>query len=140
MKAYIFTSELFEGSVLFRYNQDSELVTFDCSNAVLDQKYLYLLYKLMPLTVEQLVANFKNTKHGTLTLQKKENVSFDEFWQKTYVNKASSKKKSRIKWEKMKPVDRDAAFNYWDTYIADLAPGVGIKYVETYLNSELWNN
>ena len=140
MKTYLFTSTQFTGHILFQFDAAGRLLKYDTTEANLSDQQADWITSRLPKTLAELQMVLKKSKGATLTEQKKIAVTFDEFWKKTYINKNSSKLKSKSIWDKMKEVDRDAAFNYFDVYLRNLEAGIGVKYVETYLRSQLWNN
>ncbi len=140
MKTYLFTSTHFTGHILFQFDDTGRLAKYDTADATLTDAQKDWITNRLPKTFDELQQVLKKSKGATLTMQLKTAVTFDEFWKKTCINKNSSKHKSRAIFDKMKQVDRDAAHNYWDIYLRNLEPGIGVKYVETYLRSKLWEN
>lgn len=140
MKTYLFTSTNFTGSILFQFDEAGRLLKYDTTECTLTDVQHDWITNRLPKTFTDLQAVLKASKGATLTLQLTTAVSFDEFWKRTCINKNSSKHKSKGIFDKMKQVDRDAAYNYWQTYLRNLDPGIGVKYVETYLRSRLWEN
>lgn len=140
MKTYHFTSNKFKGHIEFTYDANGLLQRYDTTQAELNQEQATWLVSNLPKSYEVMKKLVATNPDMKLSPPMKTNVTFDEFWPKVYVNKGSSKKKSLQKWERLNQKNRDAAYNYWDTYLDQKQPGEGIKYVETYLNSEIWNN
>lgn len=140
MKKYRFTSKKFSGFIEFVYSDTGLIQRYDTTQANLNESQSAWLVSNLPKTFEVMQKLIESNPDMKLSSPLKTNVTFEEFWPKAYVNKGSSKKKSLIKWNKMDQENRDGAYNYWDVYISQKADGEGIKYVETYLNSELWNN
>jgi len=140
MKTYLFTSAQFTGNILFQFDEAGRLIKYDTTNATLTDKQHEWISNRLPKTFTELQAVLKASKGAKLTMQIRTAVTFDEFWPKACVNKNSSKAISRKIWDKMKQIDRDAADNHWNFYLRNLEPGIGVKYVETYLRSRLWEN
>jgi hypothetical protein len=137
---YLFTSSNFSGSIYFKFDEADKLISYDAEAATLSpEQYDWLLNRL-PRSLQELQMIIKKSKGARLTKQLKESWLFDEFWKIAYINKGSSKKLSLKIWNKYPQKERDKAANYWPTYIRQKADGEGIKYVETYLRSEIWNN
>lgn len=140
MNTYRFTSAKFKGYIEFTYAADGLLLRFDTTQAQLNAEQSQWLVTNLPKrydTMKKLVAANKDMK---LSLPLKTNVTFEEFWPMAYVNKGSSKKLSLKIWNKYPQVERDKAANFWPVYLQNKPDGEGIKYVETYLRSEIWNN
>lgn len=140
MKSYILTSSKFQGHIQFTYGDDELLVSYDMSHATLQPKQREYLLVNMPKTYQMMNHLVARNPAIKVSAQIKENVTFDEFWPMAYVNKGSSKKLSRKIWDKLPQPERDKAANHWPRYLRNKNDGEGIKYVETYLRSEIWNN
>jgi hypothetical protein len=140
MKTYLFTSKKFTGHIEFSFSDDGLLQRFDTTQAVLNSQQSMFLINNMPKTYQAMRQLVTANPDMKLSLPLKTNITFEELWNKCYINKGSSKKISLKIFERMTQQNRDGAFNYWDTYIDNKPNGEGIKYVETYLRSEIWNN
>lgn len=140
MKTYHFTSPKFKGYIKFTYNTNGLLQQYDSTQAQLNTTQAEWLVTNLPKTyntMRQLIATNSDMKLSPPLLT---NVTFEQFWPIVYLNKGSSKKLSHKLWEKMPQAERDKAANHWPIYLRNKNDGEGVKYVETYLRSEIWNN
>jgi hypothetical protein len=136
-KQYIITSESFEGEVVANYNSEGLLVSYDLSGAFLSEKQHKWLVAYLPKTTDGLRKWLSEKRN----LQIVEAVlDFEAFWNKYDDKLNSSKKKTRLKWDKMTKSEQRKAYQYIDKYFALIPYGTRKKYAETYLNAELWNN
>lgn len=140
-QTFLFTSNNFTGNILFKFDAAGKLVSYDAESAMLSAEQQDWLLNRLPRSLTELQAIIKKMKGGArLTRQIKEAWTFEEFWPMAYVNKGSSKKVSLKVWNRLEQKERDKAANYWPIYLRIKNDGEGIKYVETYLRSEIWNN
>jgi len=139
MQTYLLKSDKIEGEIIFKFDDYGVLINYDSEGAKLTPKQQGWLLSSLPVTIEDLQEKIK-TSGAKLTKQHKGNWTFEEFWPMAYVNKGSSKKVSLKIWNRLLQKERDKAANYWPVYLRFKNDGEGIKYVETYLRSEIWNN
>ena len=137
---YLLQSEGFSGEVLFEFDEDGLLVRTDLTGAVLtkDQKVWFL--EKLPRHFSELQEVVGNSRTAKLVKQQTTGVTFEQFWNRYDEKTRSSKKKSLTCWNRLSQTQRDKAFNHISKYFQSLPNGVGVKYAETYLNAELWNN
>lgn len=136
-KTYIITSEQIQGEVLASYDDKGWLVGIDFSSALMDDKHHAWLLNNMPKTIRDFDLW---QKEGKKIKVEEFVVDFDKFWIRYDDKLNSSKKRTRQKWDKMKPVEQEKAYRYIGKYFASIPYGTRKKYAETYLNAELWNN
>ncbi len=139
MKHYQLTSTLFIGAVDLYFSDSGILQKFDCTGAELSEKNQLWILRQMPSSLDKiqlLIGNSTTAKINEVT----QTINFDMFWDKYDDKLSSSKKKSLLKWNKMPEAERLKAFNFIGRYFNSIASGTRKKYVETYLNAELWNN
>ncbi|MDR2286959.1 MAG: hypothetical protein LBE04_05735 [Prevotellaceae bacterium] len=145
MKEFLMTSPQFEGEIEFAYNDAGGLIRLDIRANLNPAQYQYIV-KNLPSSVSGLMAfkeNLKAIKSPADIREVVRKIDFDVFWDRYFAGRNkdnSSKKKARAKWERMSRADQLKAYQYINKYLAGLGAGIGIKYAETYLNSELWNN
>lgn len=137
---FLFTSTNFTGNIMFKFDASGKLISYDAESASLTPEQQDWLLTRLPRSLAELQLIIKKSKGAKLTRQQKENWTFEEFWPMAYLNKGSSKKVSLKIWNRLPPKERDKAANYWPVYLRYKNDGEGIKYVETYLRSEIWNN
>lgn len=137
---FLFTSTNFTGNIMFKFDAYGKLISYDAESASLTPEQQDWLLTRLPRSLTELQVIIKKSKGARLTRQQKTEWTFDEFWPMAYINKGSSKKLSLKIWNRLAPKERDKAANYWPVYLRNKADGEGIKYVETYLRSEIWNN
>ncbi len=104
-----------------------------------DQHTAFL--RSFPFTLQDLMLLISADKAHRSITEIKETITFDVFWNKYDHKLLSNKKKSVQKWEKMTEAEQEKAYRFLDKYFYKiLQSGIAKKHVETYLNSELWNN
>lgn len=138
MIRYLMTSARIEGEVEFTFGDDGALINMVFPPNFTQKQYEFT-FKYKPYCIELMEAFIAITKDVTFTKEVKP-LSFDDFWNKYGEKEHSSKKKTEIKWNNMPKSARIKAFNYINRYKMSLPQGVRMKYAETYLNSELWEN
>lgn len=140
---YTLTSTKFTGEVVFKFDSTGIMTGYDINDAVLaDHQKRWLLYD-RPRTLGELRQKIAESRTIKLTKRTnwKENATFDEFWNRYDYKALSSKIKTRKLWEKMKPADRDRAYNFVERYDTLIAKeGIAKKYATTYLSDRLWEN
>lgn len=137
-KRYFLTSVHFEGEIEFGYCAEGYLVYYENRGALDPTQRAWLLTN-MPMHLNALEQLKKKSKTITLT-QVKQQISFDDFWNRYDHKAVSSKKKALTAWNRMPKAEQIKAYNYIGRYLQSLPGGVAKKYAETYLNQELWNN
>lgn len=137
---YILTSKQFEGYVVFEFDADGLLSRFDSSEAVLNEEQRVWLLKRLPRHLEEVKEVLAKSKHAKLVKQQVKGVTFEMFWDKYDYKSRSSKKVARTRWKRLSQNDRDRAYAYIPVYLRSIPPGIAMKYAETYLSQELWNN
>jgi hypothetical protein len=137
---YIWTSETFTGTVTFTFNEASQLVQYDITDAKLTPHQLNWFTERLPRTYPELVEVLKKAKKSKLQLLPPEAITFDAFWNKYDEKLRSSKKRSLKIWNKLSYTEQCKAYLFITTYNRSIASGIAKKYAETYLNAELWNN
>ncbi|HMR84802.1 MAG TPA: hypothetical protein PKE30_16770 [Niabella sp.] len=140
MNTYRFTSRKFTGYITFVYDDHGLLQRYDTTQAQLTASQANWLVDNLPKRLAAMKALVAQNPDMKLSEPLPTNVTFEQFWPHAYVNKGSSKKVSLKIWNALDQEDRDKAYIYWAVYIGQKPPGEGIKYVETYLRSEIWNN
>jgi hypothetical protein len=139
VKKYLLTSTAFSGEVEFTFNDLGMLSSFDASRADLSAKQQEWILKAMPDKLSDVQRVLGDSKTATLT-EVKETVTFEQFWNRYDEKLRSSKKKTELRWNRMKETDQIKAFKYIQRYEQSIPMGVCKKYAETYLNAEQWNN
>lgn len=141
-KTIIFTCASFQGEVRFEYDNDGLMINMDLSGAKLNQEQKVYILRRMPRLYSELEVFVSKIKGGQLIEKKfqKKDVTFEMFWDKYDHKSVSSKKISRKVWDKLPQKERDKAYNFIWQYERNIPNGIGKKYAETYLRSELWNN
>jgi hypothetical protein len=135
------TSPNFTGEVLFEF-VNGKLAKFDISTAVLNERQHAVLARNLPVTLDGVKAWMARSRNATF-IEIVKDVTFEMFWKRYFQGRPadnSSKKRTRIKFEKMTKAEQVKAFGYIGRYLAQIAPGTVPKHAETYLNAELWNN
>src|ERR1035437_1617256 len=136
MKIFQLTSIAWAGYIEFVFN-DLDLLDSWQNNATLSQAQQVFLLKNMPRELIEL--DKLKTPNVTIT-EIKEEISFDQFWDKYDDKINSSRKKAEQKWNRMNRSDRFKAYRFIPRYFSNIPTGTRKKYAETYLNAELWNN
>jgi hypothetical protein len=135
---YSLVSSKFAGEVRLTYNPEKLLVKYELFGDMTTNNIANVL-KYLPVTTEQLEGLKKQSK----TLQVSEvieEITFDMLWKRYNDSGRSSKKKSLARWNKFNTDNQRKSYFYYPIYIKNIPPGVEKKYLETYLNAELWNN
>lgn len=137
-KYYVSSQASFGGYVEFIFNASGTLVFFSALEAKLDEEQLKWFANISAVHSEfiETIKAVPKLKLQQITTE----VTFDMMWNRYDDKLSSSKKRAQIKWERMSKAEQLKAYNYVYTYVGSLAAGIRKKYLETYLNSELWNN
>lgn len=138
MKTYLWTSELFTGEIEFRFDASGKLLGYE-NRAELNAHQLDAILGQLPRTSDRLEELIKSSSSSKLTEVKKD-ITFDKFWERYDDKVNSSKKRTKVKWDKMPKAEQVKAYNYISYYLSNLPGGTRKKFAETYLNAELWNN
>ena len=140
---YTLTSPKFAGEVVFKFDESGMMTGFDTAGAKLEAHQMrWLLYDL-PRTLPELQRKMSTSRFAKLLKRTdyKENVTFEEFWDRYDYKALSSKVKTKKLWDKMKQPDRDRAYNFVPRYDRMIAQkNIEKKYATTYLNDRLWEN
>lgn len=139
MKKYLLTASSWTGEIEIEFNDFNLLTKCDTGRAELSEPQQVWFLKNMPRTRIELQELIAKTTTATLT-EVKEDITFDLFWNRYNEKVRSSKKKTLKVWNRLGIADQVKAYKYIGKYEQSIAPGVGKKYAETYLNAELWNN
>jgi len=137
-RKFILTSDKFKGEVLFDFTS-LILSRYDTSGAELSEEQRIYLAKNLPRELAEVTAFLAQSQSAKFTEIKQE-ITFEMFWKKYDDKVNSSRKRTKIKWDKMKINEQIKAYNYIQKYFASVPYGTRKKYAETYLNAELWNN
>ncbi len=134
-REFVLTSDRFNGEL--RYCFRGEMLT--CIDASECTGLNAQIFRTAPLTLAETLEQLKKSTSHPLFVEVTTEIPFEEFWKK-YNNKLGNKKRTERKWNSMPKAERVKAFRFIDKYVAMLNNGVEMKYPETYLNSEIWNN
>ncbi len=142
MRKLIYTSTHLSGEIILGYSEvEGWLVFFDLSGAELTTEQHASFIRKFPINYLALVALVEADKENRKIVEIIETITFDMFWKKYDHKLLSNKKKSVQKWEKMSEAEQEKAYRFLPKYFYNLMQsGIAKKHVETYLNSELWNN
>ncbi len=136
MRIFHLSSSVWRGYIEFVFN-DLDLLEKMSIHADLSQPQQVYLLKNMPRELAEL----EHIKTPNVTIiEVKQEITFEMLWNKYDDKVNSSRKKALAKWNKMSPVEQARAFYFVSRYFSCIPDGTRKKYVETYLNSELWNN
>ncbi|MDY0102804.1 MAG: hypothetical protein RBS07_07670 [Lentimicrobium sp.] len=138
MVRYSLTSAAFEGEVIFTFNDSGLLESFDTSGASLSEKQQVFILKELPRELCEVKRVLGGSVSARLTEIKQE-VTFEMFWNR-YNDKRASRKKTEMKWDRMKSAERLRAYNFIARYENSIENWRGKMYATRYLNEELWNN
>ena len=139
MKRFSLTSVTFEGEVIFSFNDDNLLMSFDQTGASLSEPQQVFLLKNLPRDLVDIEKFLKKSPTARF-VELNDAVTFDTFWNRYDEKVRSSKKKALKVWNRMTRAEQIKAVSYIPRYLQHLPPGTEKKYAETYLNAELWNN
>lgn len=140
MKTYLLTSKRFTGAVSFRFDDEGYLVSYDMTEAELDEAQKLFILKKLPRHIDLIRQVLGKSRDAKLQIQKVAKVTFDMFWDAYGEKTRSSKKKSLQIWNRFSQAKRDRAYNFIERYERNLLGGTAKKYAETYLRSEIWEN
>lgn len=136
MRDYVFTSEHFDGQILFSYDNEGVLVYFE-NKAYLTDVQLRYLSENFPFSVNDL-GKIKGQK-GVIT--EITDLSFDKFWN-AYNKKLGNKAKAEKLWNQLSESERIEvleALPRYDYYL-QTHPGIEKAYPTTFLNQRRWEN
>ncbi|MCL2290844.1 MAG: hypothetical protein FWC34_09130 [Bacteroidetes bacterium] len=138
MKIFHITSTRFEGYIELKFDESDKFkgICFLETNISEDAQKWFL--KNIPANVHAL-GLYKQYDTVTVT-EMMQDVTFDMFWKRYDDKLNSSKKKTLIKWNRMRETERVKAYRFIGKYFSSIPDGTRKKYAETYLNAELWNN
>lgn len=136
---YRVTSTSWEGHIELVYNELQYLISFDTQFAQLTEKQQQWFLNRMPRELSELQRLLVNST-AKIEEVKEQEITFDMFWDRYDEKVRSTKKKSRIAWNRLMADDRIKAYNFIPKYKRNILPGTAVKYAETYLHSEIWNN
>lgn len=131
------TSEIFTGSVTFEYGESGKLERFSIDAQLLDDHLRWLGYN-MPWYESDIERFCRLTDKLIFSLTDRE-ITFEMFWNRYNDKSRSSRKKTEQKWNKLTKADQVKAYCYIPVYLKNKGEA-GLKYAETYLHAELWNN
>jgi len=138
MKQFILTSTGFEGSIIYRFDEEDKLKGFDIEATLTDSAREWIINSA-PRTVEKLMSFPMRSK--TIKLQEVPmDLTFDNFWTK-YGYKVGDKAKTEKLWKAMNDGEKTEALNKINKYNAYLeSTGVGKVYAERYLSKKYYQN
>ena len=139
MKHVHISAETYKGVVDLIYNDLGLLEKMDMSEASLTKEQQIWLLSSIPINIVT-IKDINNISTKIKVTEIKLEITFDMAWNRYDDKQTSSKKKALIKWERMPESEKIKAYNYIPRYFNSLGSGIRKKYLETYLNSELWNN
>jgi hypothetical protein len=135
MTKYILTSEHFTGALQFDYDNDSLLVFYSATDAVLSHQQLVGLLRKIP-RVEGELPTLNET--GYFKIRKlDEDISWENFWEQ-YAQKIHPHRCEPI-WKKMSDIKKLAAIKTigpYNTYVE--RKGIAKANPENYLKKEYW--
>lgn len=142
---FILTSPLLAGKVIFAYDLNGDLKTFEVEGKLRPNQW-HWLKSVFPFRIEYMkkLQNYKpkNPKTKvTLTIEQIPlDLSFDAFY-KSYPNKHGKRKLAENTWNKLPKGEKVSAI----AYIPKLQSlkkleGTQMPYASTYLNQEYWKN
>lgn len=137
MRTLIMTSSKFEGEIKIEYNENGCLESFTVTGTLSEKQYQSIIGN-MPYTMD-MIEGFKNLYKQATFINNARKVTFAMMWDRYNDKQRSSKKKSEAKWDKMTESDQIKAYLYYPKYNKQRGTAEK-KYLETYLNAELWNN
>lgn len=138
MVTYLLTSDKWAGEVELVYNDAGLLVEMKNRSHMSDEQYRFFLQH-SPSSLNALQTLTANTSAKAVLMPESE-LSFNLFWDRYNDKVNSSRKRAEAKWNRMSKADQLKAYNYIGVYKANIPHGTRIKFAETYLNAELWNN
>jgi hypothetical protein len=139
MKKYLLTSEIWSGEVEIRFTETGVLSGIDFERSEVSEAQQMAILQRMPL-LEEGLDKFTQGTRATIR-ETAEHIDFDMFWTRYFAGRKkdnSSKKKSRIRWNRLSRAQQQAAYAYIGKYFANIPAGTLPKLAETYLNSEVW--
>ncbi|OSZ79310.1 hypothetical protein CAP35_13945 [Chitinophagaceae bacterium IBVUCB1] len=137
MKTLIMTSSSFTGSVTFEYGESGRLERFSI-DATMGEEQVRWLGRYMPWYEDDIQGFCSLSDKLVFSLTDRE-VTFEMFWNRYNDKSRSSRKKAEQKWNKLSKADQVKAYCYIPVYLKNKGEA-GLKYAETYLHAELWNN
>lgn len=139
MKDYLLMSpSMPNGEIKLQYSNAGVLAGFSIAGEISAAQHRWLIEKL-PKSLDELQLLCSSVKSLKLVPIETE-ITFEMFWNKYDEKKLSSKKRSEVKWNRMRKSEQIKAYNYINRYFLNIPGGVAKKYAETYLNAEQWNN
>ncbi len=139
MTRYSLTSTAFSGEVLFDFDDNGLLVSFDMKSANMSEEQQTVLLRYLPRDFYGIKLFTEKSPNARLEEIKTE-VTFAQFWDKYDEKIRSSKKKAEKAWNNLSKIDQVKAYQFIGKYNLNLHAGTAKKYAETYLHAELWNN
>jgi hypothetical protein len=137
-KKYILTSELFNGSIIFKFSLKGYLSEVKFEGITKMSMIIFdWLWANLPTKIETMENYRKRAENFTIT-EVPEDLSFARFWTE-YGQKVGKKTMTETAWKKLSQKDKVAAL----LYIARLRnqkklDGTQMPYPSTYLNQKYW--
>jgi len=133
------TSKKFNGQILFKYNLNDYLISFEVQ-ADLDESQLIYFYKFLPWTRSKLFAMQSLPGNEITITEIPDDLSFEAFWNR-YNYKVGKKNKVKHIWDNLPEATRVKVLQSVTYYNAWLSKtGYNKCYPETYLNQERYEN
>ncbi|MGV0854625.1 hypothetical protein ACTS95_08085 [Empedobacter brevis] len=135
-KKYIVTSDLFKGEVIYEYNLNGWLISFQNNAKDTVVGIAKFFYKNLPYTLDMMQEWLEKAKSFKVE-EVPADISFDRFWEE--YGKHGTKSVAKKKYEKLKPIEQLSAFLHLpkerDKKKLD---GTAMPYAETYINQKRW--
>lgn len=139
MSKYLIEFKRHTASIIADFDEKGRIISaiVDYGNME-EQQFDYLLRKF-PTSLSRL--EYYRTMQNVVITEVPEDLSFERFWN-TYGNKVGKKKTAQRLWEVLSDAEKHKAMKHIQPYKQWLAQRTGIemKYPETYLSQEPWNN
>lgn len=137
LKTYTVTGTSFTGSLIFRYDLDGALASYELDGELTKQQREWLFNGRFPLYeagIKQFVSIINFTVHGGEL-----DLSFEHFWN-SYGYKIGKKPMAENNWKRMSRADKISALSGIKPYNSYLARHLHREKVHatTYLNQKYW--
>lgn len=143
MKQYVVTSNHYNGSLLFKYDEQALLIGFEIQAALSEEQRGYF-FKHLPLHSKTLLVDWVKKSPTMRVIEMQPDLSFENFWNtygRFYGSKVGDKTKCKKHWDKLSDADKTKALQNIQRYkqFCD-TKGIDMVYAERYLSQDRFNN
>lgn len=140
-RKFLVTTDLSPDGIIFSYTGDGLINGIEIMQKDMQEQTRQNILNQTHVILDNFLAwaDFVTKKGKAVVIELNMQITFQMMWDKYDDKLRSSKKRSEKTWNKLSEANRVKAFFYIPTYNKNRGAAEK-KYLETYLNAELWNN